>query len=71
MSLREVQEEIAISLNAKPCSFDNLIKRDFLLQKSKYGIQILIEMMLSKKVIYERNGALYTYKANAKNLLIE
>lgn len=67
MSLSIQMKDIAASLWCNPATFEELCKREFLLNTSIYGIDYMLYEMQKKDWIYEKNGAYYTYKKFAQS----
>lgn len=68
-SLIEIQMDIAASLWLKPATFKELMERDFMINRSEYGIQIMLEIMDKKDWIYEKSNKYYTYQKTVVNIL--
>ena len=64
--IRDLKELIVFSLDAKPANFEELIKRDFLHNRSSYGIGILLKDLEIKNKIYIRGDKMYAYKKAVK-----
>lgn len=71
MELKELEKEIAASIYISPCSEDELHKRDFLKNKSNYGVLILIQSLENDGAIFYRSGKMYIRKEWAKKNLAE
>jgi hypothetical protein len=68
--LKELKYDIAASLYIKPCTEDELITRDFLKQRSPYGLGILIRMLEQEGAIYYKDSTICVFKKWAKKNLI-
>lgn len=65
---KELQMEIAASLWIKPATLEELCKRDFLSGMAIYGVNTLVNIAISKGLIYEKSGILKCYKATVYTL---
>ena len=67
--IKELTNEIVVSLYFEGATIDELMKRDFLKNKSKFGVGILIKHAKNDGFIYEtKTGKLKAYK-HIKNIL--
>ena len=60
--LKELKRDIAASLYMKPATFEELMERDFLHNRSEYGISIMLQQMENARWIYIRWDRYHTYK---------
>lgn len=67
MSTTILQKDIAASLFIKPGTLEELLERDFLENRSEYGINILLKIMEDKEWIYRRGETYYTYAKFARS----
>ena len=67
MSVTILKKDIAASLFIKPATLKELLKRDFLKNKSAYGIEILLQQMETDKQIYFKGDKYSTYKKYAQS----
>lgn len=65
--LKEIKKDIAASLYLKPASLEELLEREFLHNRSEWGISVLIDQMIKDEWIYERNDKYHTYKKFAES----
>jgi hypothetical protein len=63
--------DIASSLFSLPCEEDELFERDFLKNKSRYGLQRVIQMLESDGALYYKNDVMHIKKSWAKKNLKE
>ena len=67
--LKELQLNIAASLFIKPCDEKELLQREFLKNKSAYGVSLILQMLETDKAIYYKGEVIHTYKSWAKKNL--
>ena len=60
--LRELKKDIAASLYMKPATFEELMERDFLHNRSEFGVSFMLEQMEKDKWIFMRGNKYHTYK---------
>ena len=61
-SLSGLKKDIAASLYMKPATMNELFKRDFLQNRSEYGVSILLDIMVKDGWLFERGETFHTYK---------
>lgn len=62
-SIKDLKELIVLSINCRPTNdLDDLMQRDFLKNKSRYGIEILLHDLRRNKHLYKKGAKLYAYK---------
>lgn len=64
--INTILKEMAASIYMKPCTFDELRKRDFMRGKSEYGVNVLTNMLLQKDWCYMKKDVFYTRKKFAE-----
>lgn len=69
--ITELKKDIAASLWFAPADFDTLIEKDFLENKSHYGIERILLIMIRDKWIYQEGEVYHTYYNIAKTRLKE
>lgn len=69
--LSRLKKDIAASLFLAPCDIDELLKRDFLRNKSRYGVDILISILEKDGAIFYKGEILCIRKKWAKKNLEE
>ena len=69
--LREMRNDIAASLFLLPCTFEELMKRDFLKNKSEYGVQHFIRDLERVDAVYYKVETIHIKKKWAKENLQE
>ena len=67
-SFLQMQYDICASLWLMPGTIQDLSRRDFLHNKSDYGIDRCLQQLERKKLIYEKDSKLYCYKKTVKKL---
>jgi len=67
--LLELKKDTAASLYIIPCTFKELAERDFLRNKSHYGIQIMVDILLRDHWVYKKGEKLCVYKGIAESKL--
>lgn len=67
--IRELKELIILSLDGSPASVDELMKRDFLHNRAKNGIELLLRQLEIGNCIYWKGKKLYARKASVKDVL--
>ena len=60
--LRELKKDIAASLYMKPATFEELMERDFLHNRSEFGVSFMLEQMEKDKWIFMRGNKYHTSK---------
>ena len=60
-SIREIFQEIALSLWMQPASFKELMERKFLSDKSSLAVSNMLESMVATGWIYESKGMYHTH----------
>ena len=58
----ELKKDIAASLYLKSATFEELMERDFLHNRSEYGVEICLNQMEKAGWIYVRGEKFHTYK---------
>lgn len=67
-SIQELKELILFSLDVKPCSSEELKKRDFLANVSLYGIEQMLSTLEVRGKVYYRGGKYFAYTKAVKDL---
>lgn len=67
--IKELKHDIATSLFLCPCEINELLDRDFLKNKSEYGVSILVKMLEQDEAIYYKGEVMHIKKAWAKKNL--
>lgn len=70
-TILDLKYNILASIDAKSCSITELANREFLKNRSMYGIELLVQQLISDNYICERKNILYSNKRNAKKILIK
>lgn len=65
--LRELKKDIAASLYMEPATFEELVQREFLINRAEFGISLLLNQMEIDKWIYMRGEVYHTYKKFAES----
>lgn len=60
--IRDLKNLIILSLGVVPADINNLMKRDFLSNRSRYGIERLLQQLKKDGKIYMRRDKFYAYK---------
>jgi len=60
--LSDIKKDIAASLYMKPATMEELMERDFLHNRSEYGVSILLGIMVRDGWLFEKGETYYTYK---------
>lgn len=68
-SVTELMDMICASLLSKPCTEEELFNRDFLKNRSRYGISKLLQMLETSSKIYYKGDVLHVYKAVKEKLI--
>lgn len=58
----QLQKDIVSSIYTIPCTLEELVKRDFLKNRSEIGIDRVLMVMENKNWIYFRSGKYHAYK---------
>lgn len=66
---KELRDNIAKSIDIIPCTFDELMTRDFLKTTSRWGVDMQIEKLEQLGAIYYKGDTMHVYKKWAKNNL--
>ena len=61
-SLIDLKKDIAASLYMKPATMEELMERDFLHNRSEYGISVLLSLMVNEGLLFEKGETYHTYK---------
>ena len=69
--LREIRNDIAASLFLLPCTFEKLMEREFLKNKSEYGVQHFIRDLDRVDAVYYIGEKIHIKKKWAKENLQE
>jgi hypothetical protein len=67
--LTELKHDIATSLFVCPCNEEELCERDFLKNKSNYGIDILVRMLHKDDALYYKSDKMHIKRKWAKKNL--
>lgn len=62
-------EEISASIWMCPCTMEELCKRDFLKDRSEYGISTLVNIGKSKGFLYWKKDIIHCYKKTVIEVL--
>jgi hypothetical protein len=60
--ISQLKMDIAASLYIIPATIDELLTRDFLINKSRYGIELMLQQMEKDSWIFFKKEKYYTYK---------
>ena len=66
--IQELKELILFSLDVKPCSVEELKKRDFLINISLYGVEQMLSALEIRGKVYYRGGKYFAYSEEVKEL---
>ena len=70
--ITDLKYQILASIDSKSCTLEELLKRDFLENLSRYGIERLTFQLLCDDLIHEnKKGKLFSNKKKAKKILIK
>ena len=67
-TLQDIKELILWSLDLAPANVDELLKRDFLHNRSRSGIERLLTILEQEGKIYEKNNKFHAYKKAIRDL---
>lgn len=67
--IKELRYDIATSLFLCPCEINELLDRDFLKNKSEYGVSILLNMLEQDGAMYYKGDVMHIKKSWAKKNL--
>lgn len=67
--IKELKHDIATSLFVCPCEINELLNRDFLKNKSEYGVSILLNILEKDGAIYYKGEVMHIKKGWAKKNL--
>ncbi len=63
--LTELKKDIAASLYMTPATFEELMERDFLHNRSEFGISMMLQQMENAGWIFMKKEVYHTYKKSA------
>ena len=70
--ITDLKYQILASIDSKSCTLEELLKRDFLENLSRYGIERLTFQLLCDDLIHEnKKGKLFSNKKKAKKILFK
>lgn len=69
MEIKQLREHIAVSLFIKPCTEEELNKREFLKTTSSYGVGMQLQYLDSLDATYYKGDVIYIKKSWAKKNL--
>ncbi len=70
-AISESKKDIAASLFSRPCTLEELIKRDFLEDESSFKITMLVKTMFQSGWLYQRGEIYHTYTSTVRKHLKE
>ncbi len=70
-TLKQLEDQIMVSLFLSPANLSDLMKRDFLQYISDVNVDRILVRLENEGLIFYRGDEIFTYKKTAKNRLVK